>query len=93
VGIRARKRQKKLSKKLKAIREALGLSQGGIIETLDLTGLRQSNISGYELGEFEPPIFVLLAYAKAANICTDVLLDDKYDLPRDLPAKGLHSPH
>jgi transcriptional regulator with XRE-family HTH domain len=93
LGIRARQRQMKLPKKLKAIREALGLSQNEIIKALDLTGLRQSNISDYEMGKYEPPIFLLLAYSRAANICADVLLDDDLDLPKNLPPKKTYHPH
>src|SRR5688572_17251523 len=87
LGIRARQRQVKLPQKLKAIREALGFSQRGIIEALDLEGLRQSNIYDYETGNYEPPLFLLLKYAKAVNVCLEVLVDDNLDLPADLPPK------
>jgi len=93
MGTRGRMRQRKLPKKLKAIREALGYSQNEVIAALGLEGLRQSNISGYELGRIEPPISVLLAYCEAVNICADVLLDDRYELPKDLPRKKTFHPH
>lgn len=93
MGIRARQRQMKLPKKLKAIREALGMSQNEIIKALDLEGLQQSNISDYENGRYEPPIFLLLAYSRAANICADILLDDNQDLPKNLPSKKTFHPH
>lgn len=50
-------------------------------------GMFRSSISGYELGNREPPLGVLLAYAQAANVYVDALIDDKLNLPTDLPAK------
>jgi transcriptional regulator with XRE-family HTH domain len=37
----------------------------------------RASISGYERGEREPPLPILLAYAKLAKISTDVLIDDE----------------
>jgi transcriptional regulator with XRE-family HTH domain len=48
-------------------------------------------ISEYELGKNEPPLAVLLSYARAVNVSTDVLIDDRLDLPAKLPAKPKHS--
>jgi transcriptional regulator with XRE-family HTH domain len=48
-------------------------------------------ISNYERGEKEPPLTVLLRYAQVANICLDVLADDKLSLPHALPAKKKNS--
>jgi transcriptional regulator with XRE-family HTH domain len=93
MGARERMKQRKLPAKLKAIREALGLSQYEIVDALELEGLRRSNISGYEVGRIEPPIWVLLAYAKAANVCSDVLLSDELELPEVLPAKRVYHLH
>lgn len=88
-----RTRQRKLAEKLKIIRESLGLSQGQLISEFGLERLSRGNISMYELGKREPPIYVLLAYGKAANICMDTLLDDAFDLPPTIPAKGKrHTP-
>ena len=39
----------------------------------------------------EPPLPVLLAYAKLAGVSTDVLIDDELDLPAKLPAKPKHA--
>jgi hypothetical protein len=47
-------------------------------------------LSGYELGTIEPPLPVILQHARAAGICTDVLLDEELDLPAKLPAKPKH---
>jgi transcriptional regulator with XRE-family HTH domain len=49
--------------------------------------LTSASISAYELGQREPPLAVLLAYARLANVYLDVLADDELDLPQQLPAK------
>jgi transcriptional regulator with XRE-family HTH domain len=46
-----------------------------------------STISHYESGEREPPLPVLLAYAKLANVYVDVLIDDELDLPEQIPSR------
>ena len=74
----------KMGPKLKRIREELGLSQGGMLKQLgfdDEQSLFRSSISGYELGTRLPPHNIVLAYAKLANVYTDVLIDDELDLP------------
>jgi transcriptional regulator with XRE-family HTH domain len=45
-----------------------------------------SAVSNYELGTREPPLPVLLKYARLAGISTDVLIDDDLNLPEQLPA-------
>lgn len=49
-------------------------------------------ISDYELGKNEPPLATILEYARAANVSTDVLIDDDLDLPAKLPAKVKFKP-
>jgi transcriptional regulator with XRE-family HTH domain len=67
---------------------ALGLSQNELIRQLDLEDvIYQSSISGYESGEREPPLPILLRYARAAGVYVDVLIDDELDLPAKLPAR------
>ena len=44
-------------------------------------------VSEYELGKNEPPLAVLLSYARAAEVCFGVLIDDALHLPARLPAK------
>ena len=74
-----------LPEKLRQIRIALGLSQDGMLEHLGLAERSfRSAISGYERGEREPPLPILLAYARAVGISTDVLIDDEMDLPGKL---------
>ena len=93
MGRAARLRSKRLAGKLRQVRTALGLSQNELIRHLGLDDvIYQSNVSGYESGEREPPLPVLLRYAEAAGICLDVLANDKLDLPAKLPAQPRH-PH
>ena len=91
MGRAARLRSERLAEKLRAIRAALGLSQNELIRHLGLEDfIYQSNVSGYELGEREPPLPILLKYAEAAGVCLDVLANDDLDLPAKLPAKPRH---
>ena len=77
----------RLTEKLLQIREGLGLSQNGMLRKLGIEeGYDRATISGYERGVREPPLPILLEYARAANIYVDVLLDDGLDLPKRLPA-------
>ena len=73
---------KRLSEKLKEIRIQKNLSQNEILQKLGFDGiLFQGNISQYELGRREPPLTVLLAYARLAEISVENLIDDNLDLP------------
>ncbi|MCA1567914.1 MAG: helix-turn-helix transcriptional regulator [Acidobacteria bacterium] len=71
------------------IRMALELSQTGIVTRLDYedSPLYAAQISNFEQGKREPPLQLLLAYARLANIPLEILADDKLDLPAKLPAK------
>ena len=84
MGRSYRSRPKKLGAKLKLIRTRLGLTQPQMIEKLNVKDepLRPASISGYEKNLREPPLMVLLRYARIAGISTDVLIDDKMKLPR-----------
>ncbi len=91
MGSRARPKPKRLAEKLLQIRLALDLSQGGMLARLELGESHfRSAVSGYELGTREPPLPVLLKYARLAGVCLDVLVDDELDLPAKLPAKPEH---
>jgi transcriptional regulator with XRE-family HTH domain len=91
MGKRARMRQGRLAEKLLRIREALGLSQSDMLRRLGFEdALDYKRISEYELDKNEPPLAVLLSYARAAGVCMDVLVDDELDLPVKLPAKPKH---
>lgn len=73
---------KKLAKKLLQIRMRLDLSQSEMVKALNYKAspLRPAQISQFETGRREPPLMVLLAYAKLAGISTDLLIDDKVSL-------------
>jgi transcriptional regulator with XRE-family HTH domain len=79
----------RLAEKLIQIRTALGLSQNELIRMLDVD-LTQNRISEYETCKGEPPLPILLKYARLIGISTDVLIDDELSLPTKLPAKPRH---
>ena len=83
----ARQKPERLAEKLSVIRTALGLSQTEMLRRLGLEdAVVYNRISDYELGKREPPLTVLLRYARAANVYLEVLVDDELDLPTRLPA-------
>lgn len=63
----ARRRPKRLAEKLLQIREALGVSQLQMVERLGVE-MPHANISKYERDKAEPPISVLLTYARLAGV-------------------------
>jgi transcriptional regulator with XRE-family HTH domain len=73
---------KNLPKKLKQIRLEAGLSKTAIIRALNYkaSALHPSQISQFERGERQPPLMVLLAYAKLGGTCLCVLADDELSL-------------
>lgn len=91
MGKRARLRPERLAEKLVHIRNALGLSQSEMYRRLGLEELIDSKrISEYELGNNEPPLPVVLQYARVAGIHMEALVDDELDLPDKLPGKTQH---
>ena len=87
MGKASRKRPKRLSEKLLTIRVSLNLTNEELIKRLDCSDipLYRASISQYESDKSEPPLEVLLRYARLANICVDLLIDDDLDLPNELP--------
>jgi transcriptional regulator with XRE-family HTH domain len=80
----SRPQPKGLAAKLRQIRTSLGLTQQEMVKRLKsqrfhLT-LYPGNISRFEQGLREPPLLVLLAYARVARVTIDVLVDDDLDL-------------
>jgi transcriptional regulator with XRE-family HTH domain len=88
MGQGSRRTPTRLAEKLTQIRFALELSQNELIKRLGLEDdLTQARISAYERSVREPPLPVLISYARAAGVYVDVLIDDKLDLPLKLPAR------
>lgn len=76
---------KRLGEKLRQIRLALGLSQSEMLKRLGYEDdIWYTQISAYEKGSRQPPLLVLLEYARVANVSTDVLIDDEKELPVNL---------
>jgi transcriptional regulator with XRE-family HTH domain len=77
----------RLAAKLQQIRTALDLSQAEMFERLGDTGTRLyvRHIDNYEKGKRIPHLEVVLAYARAAGIPMDVIVNDELNLPGRLP--------
>lgn len=83
----ARPRPARLAEKLLQIRTAFGISQQDLFNRLGVEHLIDyTKISTYELDKREPPLEVLLEYARLANVLMEVLADDELDLPETLPS-------
>lgn len=83
MGSGRRPQPKKLGAKLRKIRIGLGLTQEQIATKLRKTPSppQPAHISRFELGQREPSLAVLLAYARLAGLTMDVLVDDLMELP------------
>jgi transcriptional regulator with XRE-family HTH domain len=72
-----------LSAKLKQIRLKLNFTLEEMAEKLsakEIT-LYRGTIHNYESGDREPPLPVLLKYARLVNVSTDMLIDDDLQFP------------
>jgi transcriptional regulator with XRE-family HTH domain len=79
-------RPRRLAEKLLQIRNSLGLSQSEVYRRLGVDELMPyTRISKFELDQLEPPLPVLLQYARVAGIHMEDLVDDELDLPAKLP--------
>lgn len=87
MGTARRPRPERLAEKLLQIRLGLRLSQSEMLRRLDVktVKLHAPHISGYESGKREPPLQVLLEYARAAGVPVELLIDDERELPSRLP--------
>jgi len=82
MGKALRPRPAHLADKLLQIRSALSLSQSEMLRRLGFDeSISRDYISAYELGKREPPLPVLLEYARAAGVPMELLVDDALDLP------------
>lgn len=89
-----RRKPERLGEKLRQIRLALGLSQSEMLRRLEAEEIiTYHQISGYESGKREPPLQILLQYARVSGVSMETLADDALDLPAHLPAKPKHSRH
>lgn len=82
----ARPKPERLAEKLRQIRLALGLSQSEMLKRLEVEDqIDYTRISGYESDLREPPLMILLRYARVAGVYVEDLIDDELDLPEKLP--------
>jgi transcriptional regulator with XRE-family HTH domain len=85
-----RRRQKNLARKLRQIREALDIRQPHMPSHLGLPDLNSGRISEYETGDREPNLFTLLSYAAIAGVHLEDIVNDKIELPDELPGTVHH---
>jgi transcriptional regulator with XRE-family HTH domain len=93
MGTARRPRPTRLAAKLKEVRAKLDLTQEQMVKRLADTRIRlkPGHISEYESDKREPPLPVLLQYARLAGVPMEVLVDDDLDLPERLPTLPDHS--
>ena len=84
MGRSYRPRPARLGDKLRQIRASLDLTLEDMIARLEYTDspVHPTNISEMERGRREPPLKLLLAYARVVRVSTDVLIDDELELPQ-----------
>lgn len=74
-----REKPMRLAAKLKAIRERLGVSQTGMKRLLNYPG-PYTRVSEWELGKRQPAMTIVLAYARAARVQMEQIVDDELEL-------------
>jgi transcriptional regulator with XRE-family HTH domain len=90
MGTFARRRPSRLAEKLLRVRQTFGDSQNGLIRRLGLTEkVNQSDISAFERGAREPPLYVLLKYSEAARVWVNAFIDDNVELPERIPCRTM----
>lgn len=82
MGRASRHKPTKLAKKLQKIREHSGLSMSELIDRIGSEDipLYKADISKYENDTREPPLVILLRYARLVKVSVDLLIDDEQDL-------------
>jgi len=75
----ARRKPKRLARKLLAIRERLDVSQTEMARLLELKQT-YTVVSSYESGRREPDLIILLRYARLARVPVENVIDDKLNL-------------
>ncbi len=87
MGTKPRPKPGRLAEKLLQTRNALGLSQTEMLRRLGVEDLiAYHRISEYETGKREPPLPILLEYARVANVYVDAFINDAVNLPSRLPS-------
>jgi transcriptional regulator with XRE-family HTH domain len=82
----ARPRPRRLAEKLGQIRNTLGLSQSELLRQLRVQDeIPYTRISDYELDKNEPTLMVLLEYARVAGVHLEEIVDDRLELPSNMP--------
>ena len=83
MGRARRPHPNRLGPKLLEIRRNLGFTQQRMTERLGgvMSPLRTGHISEYESGKREPPLHILLGYARLAGVPLEIIVDDELDLP------------
>jgi transcriptional regulator with XRE-family HTH domain len=90
MGRASREIPKNLGEKLLQIRTALGLSQDAMLRRLGLAKrYGRHYISGFETGEREPSLIVLLRYSEIAKVWMNALVDDSVSLPKEIPSHDM----
>lgn len=84
MGTSRRPRPARLATKLLQIRTSLGVTQAEMFGRLGDTGTRLyvGHIDDYEKDRRVPPLQVVLAYARAAGVRMELIVDDALDLPK-----------
>ena len=74
---------KHLGEKLKYIREKLGMTTEEIASALKhpTVAPHRASITQYEKGRREPPLAILLNYARLYKVTVETLIDDDLKLP------------
>jgi len=82
MGRASRHKPQKLAEKLQTIREQSGLSMSELINRIgsDEIPLYKADISKYEAGTREPPLVILLRYAKLGKVSVETLIDDELEV-------------
>lgn len=72
-----------LAEKLRRIRIGLDLSQTQMVKKLNYTkgSLVAPEISDFENDKREPPLPLLLRYARVSGVTVEEIIDDEMDLP------------
>ncbi len=86
MGTKPRPLPTRLGQKLLRIRKELDLSQEQMAKKLTSrkSPVYPTHISEFERSKREPSLLVLLKYARAAGLSTDVLIDDDLNMPKKL---------